>query len=496
MDKLPPKVYNQPIRGKQATQWYREKRDLHNHVFQAINSIDNTHTNRCTNNSKYLALYENLDSYLPGLHRPTQETFSNKLTFNVIRSCIDAVASKIAKNKPKPEFITSDGEYRLQRKAELLTQYVEGVFYDNNLYELAQDVFVDACLWGTGVLQVISNGNKVVYERVRIDEILVDEYEGQYRKPKQLFHKRKIFCDTLLERFQNDPKARQAILDAPTAERLDDSVADLVEVVEAWYLPYNSENGLVGGRHVVCLENVTLLDEEYNEPSFPFAFFRWSNKRIGFYGSGLAEELVPIQAEIANVLRHIKKHMKHTGLKVFTEMGSEINPQALASSNVPVTTYVGTPPTVATYPAVAPEVYQYLENLYRKAYELTGVSQMTAMARKEPGVTANSALQTLSDQQTERFMLTGSRYEEFFLEIARLTVRASKALYEANPKLEVKTASTGFLQHIKWADVNLDDDMYIMKCFPVSSSTMEGAILEIPRAGALQWSGFHNPLRA
>ena len=323
---LPPKILNPSRRTTHGTHWYQETQDVHKHVFAALNALDGSRKTRERNNAKFLSFYENVDTYIPGVIRPIQDAFHSKLTYNVIKSCIDAAASKIAKNKPKPEFITNNADYRLKRKATNLTQYIEGVFYDNNVYDLAQDAFIDAGITGTGVLQVWSDGERIRYDRVDIDEITVDDYEGVYRKPKQLFHTRRVFRDTLLERFRDDPKATEAIHKAASVDKVYGSVADLIEVTEAWYLPNRAKDGVYGGRYVVAIENYTLLDEEYTKSYFPFVFFRWNNRRKSFYGQGLAEELTPIQLKIARLVQHIDRNMRHTGLRVFLPYGSEINP--------------------------------------------------------------------------------------------------------------------------------------------------------------------------
>lgn len=450
--------------------------------------MDSQHVQRAADNAKYLALYENLDNYIPGAPAHMQNRFGSKLSLNVIKSCTDSVAAEIATARPKPEFVTTDGDYRLQKKAELLTQYMDGVFYDNKVYtDHGPDIFKDAALFGTGALAVINDGERIKYERTLIDEIYVDEYDGLYRKPKSLMHVRRVFRDTLKERFQDDPKALQAIDDAPDASQLG-SNTDMIMVAEAWYLPSKlsakakaakqakskdgkSVSGVSGGRYAVCLENYDLFTDEYTKDYFPFVFFRWNNRRTGFLGQGLAEELVPLQLEIARTLTAIQRGMRLTGLRIFLEEGSQVNPNHLdedGSKGVPITKYVGTPPVTATWAANSPEIYQYLENLYRKAFEITGVSNQMAFAQKPAGITAAKALETLNDNQSKRFKEVGDRYEQFYLELAELTIDQSRDLYESNTDLSIKTITDGFLAEVKWKDVDMDNDRFKMKAFPVN----------------------------
>src|SRR5690242_13905746 len=51
----------------------------------------------------------------------------DRLTNNIISSCVDTIHSKMTKNKPMPMFLTSGGTYKEQRKARKLTRFGEAV---------------------------------------------------------------------------------------------------------------------------------------------------------------------------------------------------------------------------------------------------------------------------------------------------------------------------------------------------------------------------------
>lgn len=490
---LPLKTFDRKKDKAESTQWYREKKDPHTAIFAAIDQINLTHRTRCQNNAKLLALYENnADARYAAHLRPTAERLgNNRLTFNVIQSCIDAVYSKIAKNRPKPEFITTGADWRLIRKAANMNLFMEGTFYQNNVYHITPDIFLDAALFGTGVVSIYHDGESIKYERVLIDEILVDDYEGMYRSPKQMFHVRRVFRDTLLQRAQDEGWSQEKIekiKDAPPSEASPNSIADMIDIAEAWYLAPNKKNKTSnkseletepsrssagysgsGGRYAVAIQNCTLTDEDYEKEYFPFAFYRWKNRRVGFYGMGLAEELVAIQRDINKVIAHIDKNMAYTGLHLYNEMGSRINPASLTSKNgAPLTSFQGAPVMAATWPAVSAETYKWLDNLYSKAFEISGVSQMTAFAQKEPGVTANSALMTLADQQTERFMPAGQRFEELHIEIARVSVDLLKDLNESDLSVSVVN-SRGYLDTLSFSENEMPAESYQLKCSPISS---------------------------
>ena len=98
----------------------------------------------------------------------------DRITFNVVQSAIDTVTSKIAKNKPKPYFLTSGGNWAQQRKAKKLNKFVEGIFYEQETYKHATRIFKDACIFGDGVIHVYRKDDKICYERVMARELFTD----------------------------------------------------------------------------------------------------------------------------------------------------------------------------------------------------------------------------------------------------------------------------------------------------------------------------------
>ncbi len=72
-------------------------------------------------------------------------------------------------------------------------------------------------------------------------------------------------------------------------------------------------------------------------------------------------------------------------------------------------------------------------------------------------------------------MTVGQAYEQFHLDLARLSVDCAKDIFEDDKKLQVKVPGAKFIQTIDWKDVNLEDDEYVMKMFPVSSLPNEPA---------------------
>ena len=453
--------------------WWKEKTSVHQSVFGLLNYIEKNQSYRSVLNLRFARLYSNME--MLGLSsgtyaRTATNNFSqNRLTLNVVKSCVDSASAKIAKNKPKPLFLTKKGDFSLKRKAKGLTKYLEGLFETTDLYELGRKAFTDACVFGTGCLKIYvdSSGNCIKAERVFIDEIVVEDMDAIYAKPQQIFQRKNYSRDVLIDMF---PDYKDEILAANTSLRgqtATQSTADQIQVVEAWHLP--SGTNAKDGKHIIAIENTTLFEEEYTKDYFPFVFLRWSDKLVGFWGTGLSEELIGIQLEINKTLKAIQAaHQLMSVPRVFVDVASNVNTAHINNEIGGIIKYQGTPPVFQSPGAMNPEVYAYLNDLYRKAYEITGISQMQAQAIKPSGLNSGAALREYNDIASERFVITGMRYEEFFMKAAKVMIDMSKDLFETDKSLHIKVKGQKFIETIKWKDVNLEEDQYVMQLFPVS----------------------------
>lgn len=475
--------------------WVLKDSETHAGVFSVVDDLDKSDTQRLADNQKWSDLYDNrrtLLGFRPGRVRrtPTEVPgLPRSFTFNVIRSCIDTATAKVGQNRPKPLFLTEEGEASMQNRAKRLSKYVEGIFYDAKAYEVAQKVFRDACVFGTGVLYLYwDHDNKsrarLRFERVLPDELLIDEEEGRYGMPSQLHRRKWVLRDRLVEMF---PKFEKEIMSA-RGERTDatsPSAVEHVQVVESWHLP--SVPGAKDGRHSICIDGATLFSEKWEDDFFPFCFFHWSEPVVGFWGTGLAEELVGIQLEINRLCRDIAAAQRTMASpRIFVEAGSQIVPSHLApglqEGRLPIVKYVGRPPAFQTPPAISGEIYQSLDRWIQRAYEVTGISQLQATGRKPAGLDSGAALREYNDQVSERFVTVSQRWEEFFMDIARKSVSMSKTRYESGDKmLAIVAAEQRFIRTIKWKDVDLEADKFFMKVFPTNllPSTPAGRLQQV-----------------
>ncbi|AKU97008.1 hypothetical protein AKJ09_03672 [Labilithrix luteola] len=401
-----------------------------------------------------------------------------RISLNVIRNMVGTVTSKIAcKSRPKPMYLTEGGDYEKRNQAQNLEKFVGGVFYESKTYQECEDAFRECATYGTGAVKVYANHDtgRVVTERVYPWEIVVDDGEAHERKPRNLYQRKYVDRLLLAEQF---PDHRDEIMtceaDAEDREFAYQTTADQVLVTEAWHL---GESKKSPGRHCIVIANATLVDEVWKAPSFPFAFLRWSKDVSGFFGVGLAEELTGIQREINKLLQQIKKGHGLVAGHWMVQQGTTIT-QQINNDLAAIIKYAGLMPQYVAPAIIAPEVYSHLWQLYAKAFEIAGVSQMNATGQKPSGLDSAPAQRTYQDIQSERFLEVQRDYEEFVVDISKLAVRAAK---EIGGGYQVASVSKNSIEFIKWSDVNLDEESYVVRVYPT-------ALLPSTPAGKLAWA--------
>lgn len=402
-----------------------------------------------------------------------------KVSFNIVQSTIDTATAKLTRNKPRPLFLTSGGDWKHHRKAKKLNRFIEGVFHHTRTREVAVIDFRDGCVWGDGIVNVTMRNGKIAHDRVLASELHWDEIEAFYGDPRQIHRVRQV-DKYKLAAIPALAKKRKAIMDAaePTMEEYASQphVANLVTIRESWHLP--SAPGADDGWYVLSIEEEVLVARPWKHDYFPFARFQWSPRLFGWGGQGLAEQIQPIQIEHNRLMFFVQRaQYMGAGRKILVENSSKIVDENFDNKLGTIIRYSGTKPEYILPPIVPPEIYAYLPQLRAAGYEQSGISQLAASAVKPAGLNAGVALREYNDLGADRMQTIGARWEQFHLDIARLDIATIKDFLEDEKQQDYKVQVPGrnFLEEIDWKDIDLDEDQYVMQCFPVSSLPNEPA---------------------
>lgn len=447
--------------------------------------------------SIYSRLYSNMPMYSFMGGTLARMTNVNQLpidrpTMNVVQSCVDTLVARITQSRPRPVFLTDNGDHSQRKLAKQLNQFILGEFYQTDAYALGELILRDASVLGTGCLKIFEAADgKVGVERKLFTELLVDPNESMYGSPRQLFEVKLIDRDVLLDLF---PDKRSIVLSAEQAypdnsADASKTVSDQVLVVEGWHLK-SGPNAKDGRRMIVCSSG-SLVDEEFTKDDFPFVFLHYNPRLLGFFGQGLCEQLMGTQMEINKLLITISQAINLVGVpRVFVEDGSKVVKAHLNNQIGSIVTYRGTKPEYEVAPCMPAEVYAQLQRLVDYAYQQSGISALSAAAQKPAGLDSGTALREYDDLQSDRFAALSRRYDNFFIDLAYKITDQAKDIAEKTGKYQTIYPNKDGTREIDICKADLLDNPFVIQCFDASSLPRDPAgrlqkVTEMLQAGMI-----------
>lgn len=479
----------------------RSKADLAEQVLATVNVLKEAQAYRHRQAGIFARLYGNrpLFNYIGSGINKLQATSSlpiDRPTMNVIQSCVDTLTSRVTQSRPRPVFLTDNGDYKERNLAKQLNGFVMGEFYQTKAYELGESILRDAEVLGTGCFKVYETQDKKVgLQRKLIIDLLVDPNDAFLGSPRQLFELMLIDRDVLSEYF---PKYRSDISRAEQAypDSSNDgqkTISDQVIVAEAWHLPSGKDSG--DGRHVIVCSEGVIFDSDsdgekkFDKESFPFVFMHYSPAIAGFWGQGLPEQLMGTQVEINKLLNQISKSINLVGVpRIFVEDGSKVMKTAFNNEVGAIITYRGTPPVYSVAPCVPGEMYEQLQRLINYAYQQSGVSALSAAAQKPAGLNSGEAIRNYDDLQSDRFASLVRRYDNMYVDLAYQVIDLAKDIAEREGAYQTVYPNKNGTKEIDLPKMEMLQDPFVIQCFDSSALPRDPAgrlqkITEMMQAG-------------
>lgn len=407
------------------------------------------------------------------------------LVWNITRSFVGTVVATVgASASPKAQFVTSDADWSTRRKAQKLDQFVDALALQPcppyaNVHELRTSILRDACLFGRGAAQVSADvdAGRVLSERVLPWELMSDTRDARYNCPSQTVRHYPIGRHALVSWF---PERASDIDGAKEATSIDLELElgiipmpvrashDQVQVYEVWLVAESPDKP---GRHIMVLDGVNepLVDEDYELSYPPFAVIYWDHPIVGGFNQSLADEAAPVEDEINRSLLRMADSARRTSINTTFYKDGTIEPKHLEETrdavNIPFTGDL--PPTVVQAQVVNPSMVQWVEMQKSVGNDLCGISEMAQTGNREPGLSTGAAVRAVSAQQSKRFAWLWKQVENWQLMWARLAINAVRTVADENKDFEAKWPGGNFLRSIKWRDVSLEDDQFVMQIHAV-----------------------------
>ncbi len=130
--------------------------------------------------------------------------------------------------------------------------------------------------------------------------------------------------------------------------------------------------------------------------------------------------------------------------------------------------YTGKPPAWVANEAVAPGLMDYLRYLVEQAYNVTGISMLSAQSQTPAASMSGRARLIADHNESERFLTAQRRYEQSFMDLAERTLEAAQDIYETKGDFEVIHAGKEHLMPIKYSEIAAATGTYEITVHPTS----------------------------
>lgn len=356
----------------------------------------------------------------------TSDDTTSAIQENVIASCIETLCSKIASQKVRPFFNTVNGTFKEMQIAKQAQIFFDMLYEENNVNEIITDAFRNACIFDKGIVKISDDGitNRLPWN------VFFDPREVTYNQITYVAEKL--------------PKTPGRILELKygiKADRnLDYTVYEYYDVMEHIKAVYVQELNKV-------------VTHEYKPNIIPYLEIHYTNPVKGDTSQSVVDQLYGIQTQIDELLAVMKDSIAvNPGMTLLVPRSSNIKTNMLSNRTGQIIQYdpipgqTTSPVTYATNDIISPQFVQLLDKLKNDAYEIVGISQLSATSQKPSGLNSGVALNTMED-------IESSRFETQLNSVVRLYVDVAKACLDIfPPEIDILPDDLN-RANIKWKDI-------------------------------------------
>lgn len=358
-----------------------------------------------------------------------EEDTTNTPQINIIKSCIDTLTSKIAQSKVRPFFNTQNGTFKDIQTVKQAQAFFD-LYYDlQNVNKKVSEAFRDSCIFEKGCIYIDEVTKEIT--KALPWQVFVRPAEVTYGKITRVYYERKDYPTTLLD---------NKLVTKAKAENCDYVVYGI------YYDTFNHIKAI--------LINGSVVDTvPYTPNKVPFIFLHYCSPIVGDTSQSIVDMLNSIQLEIDNLMMKIKDASQlNPALTFCVPKGSSVKTSQLNNRVGQILEYnatpnmTGSPVTVATPAFIDGQYMQLVEELKQSAYELVGISQLSAMSTKPTGLNSGVALSTMENIESDRF-------ETQLNQVIRAYVDIAKTCIEVFPEEDTILPEDNQRLSIKWKDI-------------------------------------------
>lgn len=359
---------------------------------------------------------------------------------NVIKSVIDSLVSKLSNNKVRPFFAPVDGTFKTKKVIRQAQQFFD-IYYDKiNLNNIISETFKDACIFDIGYIII----NPFTFEVERVPSYCIEELNVNGVNKVALIkwiHQPSL----ILDKYGIEAK-RQYI-----------NVEMLIKENEA--ILYVDEKKV----KTIPTNGYPIVNVYYNEPIN-------NGKTVSIVDEleGIQTQIDLINAKIAATSQLTPANLvfidEQSGLKAsdINNKDCQIYPVGIQPGNT------ANPVNVVTPVPFDPYWSSMLDFYINKAYDMIGISQLSAQSRKPSGLDSGIALQTMEDIESDRFEVQVNHFINAYINVTRKLIEIIPEDFEILPADKYQSTMT-------WATLKEQNNLYKVQYSAATSLSKEPA---------------------
>ena len=344
---------------------------------------------------------------------------------NVIKSVIDSLVSKLSNNKVRPFFAPVDGTFKTKKVIRQAQQFFD-IYYDKiNLNNIISETFKDACIFDIGYILI----NPFTFEVERVPSYCIEELNVNGENKVALIkwiHQPSLALDKY-----NISVSRQYV-----------NIEMLIKEDEATL--YVDEKKV----KTVPTTGYPIVNVYYNEPIN-------NGKTVSIVDEleGIQTQIDLINAKIAATSQLTPANLvfidEQSGLKAseVNNKDCQIYPVGIQPGNT------ANPVNVVTPVPFDPAWSSMLDFYINKAYDMIGISQLSAQSRKPSGLDSGVALQTMEDIESDRFEVQVNHFINAYIDVTRKLIEIIPEDFEILPADKYQSTMT-------WATLKEQNNLY------------------------------------
>lgn len=358
---------------------------------------------------------------------------NNAPTSNVIKSVIDSLVSKLANNKTRPFFAPVNGSYKTRQVVKQVQQYFDIVFDKLNIHDIISDAFKNACIFDIGYVFL----DPFTFEVSCLPTWCVATLnsEAAYAKPTK----------ALIE-FKNTPSTLLNKYDIPLKDK---------------YCNFEMYIDILKKEAVLFVNEKEAKRTKLQDAVLPIVPVYFNKPVFGNRTISVVDELEDIQTHIDYLSAHISaaEQLSPIGNTYIYSNGTNLKASDLnnGAGNI---FEIDLPPGMSSMPVVKtadplfdPQWRNELDKYKQDAYDMIGISQLSAQSKKPSGLDSGAALQTMEDIESDRFETQVTHFVNAYVQTAQMML---KLLPEDTDILPASSFNSSYT----WKDVKEQEGLF------------------------------------